>query len=100
VEAEFRAEVRDEIAFLEQRLAVAGKLAHVAVEHRERAMVVVEERRVVRRLLEPALVHAAQRGLGILSRRFLQHRIEAREKLARGPAPTEPEVVGELLEAS
>jgi hypothetical protein len=100
VEAELGAEVRDELAFLHRRNA--GALAHavIAVVHRQHAVVVVQERRVVRGLLEPALVHAAQDRLRIVADRLPQHGIEAREELARRPVPAEPEVVGELLETS
>ncbi len=100
VESELRAEVRDELAFLQHRQPLGARGAVVVrIVGGERALEVVQERRILRRLVEPALVDAAQQRLGVVPDRFPQHRIEAVEKCARGTVPAEPEVVGELLEA-
>ncbi len=100
VEAELRAEVGDQLASAEhRRLFGGGRAAVVRVEGGERAVVVVEEHRIARGFVEPALVHAPQQRLRVLPHRVPERRIEAVEERARGAVPAEPQVVRELLEA-
>ncbi len=100
VEAELGAEVRDQLALAQRgRLFRGGQAAVVGVVGGEGAVVVVQEHRVARGFLEPALLHASQQRLRVLSHRVPERRIEPVEERARGAVPAEPEVVGELLEA-
>ena len=100
VEAELRAEIRDELALLQQRRAVGARRAVViGVVSRERAIEIVQERGILRALVEPALVHGAQQRLRVVVRPLPTAPGRGAKERARRAVPAEPEVVGELLEA-